>query len=125
MVIKSLSALKSMWSDRCSVYVKSKHFNEKTKRTEFTEQCVMSDVPCRLCYKMYTSKLFSSTKGNDDADTVDQKVVLFIGKDADIPSGSKIAVTRGDTVCMYAQSGRPAIYSNHKEIALKLFNEYT
>lgn len=73
---------------------------------------------------MYTSKLFSSTKENEDVDTASQKIVLFIDKDTEIPAGSKIVVTRNGCECTYAQSGRPAMYSNHQEIALELFNEY-
>ena len=49
---------------------------------------------------------------------------LFISPEVEIKPGSKIVVTQNGVTTEFSNSGKPAIYTNHQEIMLKLFEDY-
>ena len=108
-------AVKSLWSGKCTVSIKKYETNEKNGRSEAKEVKILEDEPCRVSYKTIEPTKMAN------AATRRQEIILFIGKNTDIPEGSRLTVTQNGTTEVYAQSGTPAVYSIHKEIPLELF----
>ena len=52
-----------------------------------------------------------------------QTIKLFISPLVNVPAGSKITVTQNNQIQVYKASGQPAVYTNHQEIELELFDE--
>ena len=52
-----------------------------------------------------------------------QTIKLFISPLVNVPPGSKITVTQNNQTQVYKSSGQPAVYTNHQEIELELFDE--
>lgn len=111
--------IKSLWTGKCTVEIKSPKKNEKTGRTDQEDEILFADEPCRISF---ASK--KSTAPADDAAVVPQTIKLFIDKEKIIPPGSKITVTQNGKTQAYSRSGEPAVYSVHQEIALELFKGY-
>lgn len=120
MMTNHRKALEFLWKGRCTVKTMEEVFNEVTKRTEFVEVVRFENVPCKLSFETVTA-----AKEKDYAAAVGQVVKLFIGNEYDIPPGSKITVTQNGKTTDYERSGEPAIYSNHQEIVLELFQGWT
>lgn len=111
-----LDVMRRLWTDRCTVIVRESQRNYETGVTEFIEVEKASTVPCRISY---ASKPIA---GNDYIAAVEQTIKLIIGLDAEIPTGSKISVTRGAETKDYERSGEPARYTEHQEIPLALWH---
>ena len=115
-MVSHRTALERLWKDRCSVIVKEKQTDPSTKITDFVENFLLQDQPCKLSFETLTA-----TKGDGTAAAF-QSVKLFLSLDVTIPLGSKIVVTRpSGTVMEYANSGQPGMFTNHQEIQLTLF----
>ena len=121
MVNAQRTAIQSLWHGLCTVYVKSQDAtpDPATGRTRFTEEAVEIDVPCRLSFSNITEAVPDS-----GAAKVTQTVKLFLDPAITLPPGSKLVVTQNGNTGEYAQSGEPAVYQNHKEIPLKLFERW-
>lgn len=121
MVNAQKAALQSLWRGLCTVYVKSpgQTPDPATGRTRFAEQAVEVDVPCRLSFSTITEAVSDS-----GAARVTQTGKLFLDPTVILPPGSKLTVTQNGVVGEYVQSGEPAVYRNHKEIPLKLFERW-
>ena len=111
-----VNPLKTLWKGSCTVICKVKKQDPVTKRTEFVEETVYTDEPCRLSYQT----LSPTTDKNGVAEVV-QMPKLFLSNEINIPPGSKIIVTQNGRTIEFSNSGEPAIYSNHQEIVLELF----
>ena len=109
-------AVQSLWDGRATVTVLDGELNPANGRTEPKERVTASDVPCRISFKTV-----DNTEPVDEAAKVAQIVTLFIDPAVDIPAGSKITVTQDGVTCDYERSGKPAVYTTHKEIQLVLF----
>ncbi len=109
-----VKSLLDMLTDTCTVteYIK---YQKPNKATAFKELVVLENLPCRLSFKQITAV------GDGMAPVLSQSDKLFIAPDVVIKPGSKITVYRGDTVTEYSNSGQPAVYPTHREIALELF----
>lgn len=118
-MVKYRNALEKLWDGRCDAYVRETDINPKNGRDEATEVLKLRNQPCRLSF----SKV-SSTSENSGAALVQQTVKLFIAKDVEIPSGSKLVITQEGKTEAYQMSGKPAVYSCHQEIMLELFKEW-
>lgn len=112
--------LQMLWKGKCTVKVRQSRINPITKRTEFDEVTTYTDEPCKLSFET-----ISSTDENSNAASITQKAKLFIGPDVIIPPGSKITVTQNGRTVDYEQTGEPAVYTNHQEIILNLFKEWS
>jgi hypothetical protein len=108
--------LKKLWIGSCTVITRTKQQDPITKRTEFVEEIVYTDEPCRLSYQ----RLSPTTDKNGVTEVV-QVPKLFLSKELMIPPGSKIIVTQNGRTVEFSNSGQPAVYSNHQEIVLELF----
>lgn len=112
-------AVESLYRGICTVktweYVKDPvtHITTPQEVTKFENQ------PCKLSYEKQTTA--SSTGGPA---VISQTVKLFISPDLDIPSGSKMIVTQDGKTTEFTRSGEPAVYMDHQEIMMELFEEY-
>ena len=109
-------ALQSLWTDKCSVYTYSKTLNELTKRTEFGETLLYSNIPCKLSF----DSLATTNSSGDHVDEKTQNVKLFLDETMLIPIGSKVVVTRGKNTFIYKVIGS-GIFHNHQEVKLTIF----
>lgn len=112
------NALESLYTDTCAIYEYKEEKDKYTKRTASKEVVIVENEPCRLSYK-------SINKSSDEnTPKITQVIKLFISNKIDIKAGSKIVVTKNNKTTEYKNSGEPAIYSNHQEIILELFERY-
>lgn len=118
-VIAYESAMKKLWNDRCSIFVKENIKDARTGKTKQADAIVFSELPCRLSFKTVT--IPSQT---DSAARTVQSTALFLSKDVTVPPGSKIVVTHEGVKREYTQSGVPAVYSYHQEIPVELKGEW-
>lgn len=108
--------IKRLWRGVCTVTVRKNITNENTGRTEEKEVDLFTNEPCRISFDTV-----QTTEPSNGAALIRQTITLFIDAAANIPPGSKITVTQNGTTEVYEQSGKPAVYSVHKEIPLELF----
>ena len=109
--------LATLWTGRCTIYEYQDVFNETTKQTTQEEVAVLTDEPCRLSFKYE-----QATNMQNGAAVISQGVTLFIRPDLEIKPGSVIEITQHGKTCKYKGSAQPAVYCNHQEIALELYN---
>lgn len=110
--------LKTMWTDTCTVTQRAKVVDATTKLTTWSESDLFSNEPCKLSFESY-----GSATGAPVA-TVGQGVKLFLDSSKTVPAGSKVTVTRGNNTFVYKSSGEPAVFHNHQEINLELFQKW-
>lgn len=114
-------ALQSLWTGVCTVYVRvpSPTPDPATGRTLWAVEAVAEAVPCRLSFET-----LSETQDESSATKVTQSVKLFLDPAVPLPAGSKLTVTQNGVTGEYVQSGEAAVYSNHKEVPLELFERW-
>ena len=109
-------ALKSLYDGKCTI-IEYKKVQKPNKSMGFSEVLVYSDVPCRLSFS-------SSNPINhvgEGVSALNQTIKLFLENGYVIRPGSKIIVTQHGVTQEYKSSSVPAVYSNHQEINLNLF----
>ena len=114
--------LAKLWIGKCSIH----HYENVTDDETFREtqelvQVVM-DEPCRVSFSHDTVTQVVNT-GEGVPNTL-QVIKLFIRPDLEIPPGSIIEVTQHGKITKYKGSSVPAIYTNHQEITLDLYEEH-
>jgi hypothetical protein len=110
------SVLETLYKGACSITEYRPKLNLVNKRTEHGEVVVYNNIPCRLSFETIKSSDESST-----VNSVSQITKLFLSSKYNIKPGSKITVTQNEITTKYQSSGKPAVYSSHQEIILKLF----
>lgn len=113
------SALRSLWTGRADITVYDGAVNPANGRTQLQERVAASGLPCRIAYS--TSK---RTEPYVEAALVSQLVTLHIDPEVEIPEGSKVTVVQNGTTGVYERSGKPAVYSHHQEVPLKLLRQW-
>jgi hypothetical protein len=111
-----VNPLQLLWKGVCTVMVQEKQQDPVTKRTEFVPVTLYEDEPCRLSYQTLTP-----TTDKNNASEVTQVPKLFLSNELIVPPGSKIIVTQNNRITEFGNTGEPAVYSNHQEIVLELF----
>lgn len=114
MVTNPLSLL---WIGKCTIYEYHSVTDPITYQETQREVAVLVDEPCRLSYNREQATNISS-----GAAVVSQSITLFIRPDLVIKPGSVIEITQHGVTTKYKGSGQPAIYSNHQEIVLELYD---
>ena len=111
-------AVKSLWNDKATVYVRKNSTNTTAGRTEQREEILLEDEPCRIVY--VSSPATGDTRG---APTKMQTIKLLIDRGAELPPGSKISVLREGAAAPeeYAHAGAAGVYTVHKEITLEIW----
>ena len=116
-MVNRMNALQKLWNDTCTVYVQTKKQNPENKRTEFVEEVLFENQPCKLSFESITS----ASESNHTA-TVSQSAKLFLDKLLSVPSGSKIVISRDGKTFTFANSGEPGVFTFHQEISLVKFD---
>lgn len=107
-----------MWDDTCDIYSCDKSINASTKRTEFTEELIYSNVACKLSFTT-----FDPTTGTVHVDEQSQSAKLFLDNELNIPMGSKVVVTRGERTYSY-RVGEIGLFPSHQELRLTLLERW-
>ena len=113
-----LEGLLQLMTDRCTVTVREPAPDPETGLMGYAEKVLASELPCRISYSS------APASGEGSAAAVGQTVKLFLQPEAEIPPGSRIAVTRGEKTVLYARSGEPARYPGHQEVNLALWERW-
>lgn len=115
--------LTRLWKDRCQVTVRVP-YKRPNQSTGFREEVVMEDVPCKLSFYDNFTSANAPVTPEGAASPLKQVVKLFVAPDKEIPPGSKITVTHNGKKVDYTHSGSPAVFTNHQEILLELFDKW-
>ncbi len=109
-------AIQSLWDGRATITVREGVLDERTGRTEPVERVTASELPCRISFATV-----KSTEPDEEAARVAQTVTLYIDPSVVIPEGSKITVTQNQVTADYERSGKAAVYTDHQEVPLELW----
>lgn len=107
-----------LWTGRCTIYEFQDVTDPETYQTTQQEVPVLEGEPCRLSYNHE-----QATNIRSGAAVVSQSITLFIRPDLVIKPGSVIEITQNGVTERYKGSGKPAIYSNHQEIVLQIYED--
>lgn len=113
------AAIERLYTGRMDVIERRAVKDEITKQTGFEEVTVLENAPCRLS--------FSSSGVNEEVNSaysVTQEIKVFCAPELDIKPGSKLVITQNGVTNSYVHTGKSAVYSSHREIALELFKEW-
>lgn len=111
-----MNPLEKLWIGRCTIYKYQDVTDSDTFQTTQQEVPILVDEPCRLSYNRE-----QSTNIQNGAAVVSQSITLFIRPDLTIDPGSVIEIIQHGKSVKYKGSGQPAIYTNHQEIVLELY----
>lgn len=109
--------LSVLWTGKCTIYEYQDGKDPYNHQTTQVEVAVLEDEPCRLSYNHEQATNISS-----GAAVVSQSITLFIRPDLIIKPGSVIEITQHGVTERYKGSGQPAVYCNHQEIILELYD---
>ena len=110
--------LQKLWTDRCTVIVRVKKKDEQSKLTDFVEETLFEEEPCKLSF------VSLSTTGEGNVPSFGQAAKLFMSNEKEVPAGSKIIVTRQGKAFTFARSGEPGWFTCHQEINLELWKRW-
>lgn len=118
-VVKVRKAFEKMYIGKCTVYEHQK-VTKPDHSTGLEEVKVLQDQPCKLSFKTITH-----SKESDSINSISQVIKIFLSPQIEIKPGSKLVITQNGVTTSYKNSGQPAIYMTHQEIALELFEEWS
>ena len=118
--MRTAKAIQSMWIGRCTVYHFADQTDPVTHKTTQVLTPIVTDEPCRVSYQREFTK---PSKLVDGAAVVEQRIILFVRPDLDVPSGSVVEVTQRGHTIKYKRSAEPMIYTNHQEVWLELYED--
>lgn len=110
--------LARLWKGKCTIYEYQDVVDPETYQTTKKQIPVLVDEPCRLSYNHE-----QATNISNGAAVVSQSITLFIRPDLKIKNGSVIEITQNNVTEKYKGSGQPAVYTNHQEIVLQLYED--
>ena len=110
--------LSILWVGKCTIYEYQEVKDPETWQTRHELRAVVTDEPCRLSHSRE-----STVDVNSGAPFVTQSIVLFIRPDISIKEGSVIEVTQHGVTNKYKRASKPAVYTNHQELALDLYED--
>lgn len=114
----SNNPLSILWKGKATIYEYQDVIDEETFQTKHSLVSVTINEPCRLSHSRE-----STVDVNGGAPYVAQTIILFIRPDLTIKEGSVIEVTQNNVTNKYKRASKPAIYTNHQEVALELYEE--
>lgn len=121
MVTNPLSVL---WVGKCTIFEYQDVTDPDTWQTTQELAPVLVDEPCRLSQNYVSHTDQDLVQVNKGAPHIDQIIVLFIRPDIEVKEGSVFEVTQHGRTAKYKRSSKPAIYTNHQEIVLELYEDY-
>lgn len=115
MVTNPLSIL---WVGKCTISEYQEVTDPDTFQTNHKLVPLVVDEPCRLSHSRE-----STVDVNSGAPYVTQTIILFIRPNLIIKEGSVIEVTQNNVTNKYKRASKPAVYTNHQEVALELYED--
>ena len=115
--INADNPLATLWTGQATIYEYQDVIDSTTHQTTQQEVAVVVNEPCRISH--YTGYSTDVDKG---AAMVSENIRLFIRPNLTIKPGSVITVTQHGVTQRYKRSGEPAVYCNHQEIGLELYD---
>jgi hypothetical protein len=113
------AAVEMTYTDVCSIseYVSIK--DDETGITSKMENTVSDGIPCRLSYEKIDTV-------NQQTGAAERTLVtkLFLAPEIAVKAGSKITVANDGVTKAYCMSGEPAIYADHQEVMLQMFERW-
>lgn len=119
MFINARLPIRKLFTDLCTIET-SVETTDIYGGTSYEDVILCENEPCRISYSTFKN----ADDSNNGASNISQIIKLFIREDLNIPTGSRLTVTRGSVTGEYKASGVPAIHSNHQEINLELVKKY-
>lgn len=108
--------LSALWTGTATISEYQDTVDPNTFQTTQSLVTVTTNEPCRLSFKSEPT-----TGEQSGAPTLSQFTILFIRPNLTIDAGSVISVTQNGVTTQYKRSSKPAVYTNHQEIALELY----
>lgn len=115
---KNPNPLKSLWIGKCTVYRYETTTDPYTFQSTQRQVPIIVDEPCKLSYNREQATNIAS-----GAAVISQSITLFIRPDLEIAPGSVIEVTQHGKTTKYKGSSKSAVYTNHQEIVLELYED--
>jgi hypothetical protein len=115
MVSNPLSVL---WIGKATIYEYQEVTDPETYQTSHELVPTVIDEPCRVSYRQEPR-----TNLVEGVAQLTQIIMLFIRSDIEVKAGSVIEVTQYGRTVKYKRSSQPAIYSNHQEVVLELYED--
>lgn len=116
-VANTNNPLATLWTGRATIFEYKDITDPITHQTTQEEVAVLENEPCRISYRYE-----QSTNMQSGAAVVSQSIILFVRPDLVINPGSVIEITQHGVTQKYKGSGSPAVYCNHQQIVLELYN---
>ena len=117
-----VNPLAILWKGKCTIYEFVDTTDPDTHQTIQTLKAVVTDEPCRLSFSQVMSQSTTTQIVQGAAEQV-QIIKLFLRPDITINAGSVIEVTQNGVATKYKRSNVPAIYTQHQEVTLELYEE--
>ena len=116
MVSTRRKALEKLWRGTCDVIGWGEVEDPITHVTTHGEIILHKNLKCKLSHKN-----ISATSQTGAGAIVVQQIKLSLGNEYEIPAGCKITVNQNGKTADYIRSGEPAVFMDHQEIVLDLF----
>lgn len=113
-----MNPLAKLWIGKCTIYEYQTVFDPETYQSVQKEVPIVTDEPCRISYNRE-----QATNIQNGAAVISQSITLFIRPDLEVKAGSVIEVTQHGRTTKYKGSSKSALYTNHQEIILELYEE--
>lgn len=111
--------LSILWVGKCTISEYQEITDPDTWQTSHKLVPLVVDEPCRLSHRRETT-----VDINSGAPNITQYTVLFIRPDLPISAGSVIEVTQNNVTNKYKRASKPAVYTNHQEVQLELYEDF-
>ena len=111
-----VNPLSLLWIGKATIYEYKTVTDPETFQTSHKLVPVVTDEPCRISFKNEIT-----TNVNNGAAEVAQTTMLFIRPELEIKPGSVIEVTQHGRTVKYKGSTKTALYTNHQEVTLELY----
>ena len=107
-----------LWIGKATIYEYQEVTDPETWQTNHQLVPIVVDEPCRLSHSRENTVNISN-----GAPYVGQTIALFIKPDLTIKEGSVIEVTQHGVTNKYKRTSKPAVYTNHQEVMLELYED--
>ena len=111
-------AIETMYTGVCTITEQQK-IRHPNHTTGFEDVIVLENQPCQLSFS--TPKSATQTESGT---LVSQIIQLFLSPEIPVRSGSKVTVTQNNVTTEYQNSGKPAMFPTHQELALTLLERW-
>ena len=115
---KPKSPLGKLWVGICTIYEYRDVIDPDTYQTKHEMFPLVINEPCRISFTRE-----STTDKTNGAAKIIQNTMLFIRPDLEIKPGCIIEVTQHGRTVKYKGSSKTALYTNHQEVEIELYED--